>query len=984
MYTILKWNRLTECRGAYFQVRHPRLKRFEWHGAGRLVLPGDSTSPYKNTAYRANDGSSNIGDTYSYGGAGSAERAFGSLRSNALIPRFGAHFTNNTGHPIHALQVSYVGEQWRLGATGREADRLDFQLSTNATDLGGGSWTDYDLLDFSSPVTSGTVGALNGNAAANRAVLSHTITGLDIPNGGSFWIRWVDADVPDAHDGLAVDDFSLTPYTAPTAISLSGTSLPENAGANFPIGTLSGTDPDPGQSATLTFSLPAGQADNDLFVLAGTTLQARHSFDYEVRSSYTVVVRATDVTDLSRDETFLISVTDVNEAPAITSHGGAATAAISVPENTTAVTTLTASDPDGDTLTYSILGGADQAHFVLDAASGRLSFVSAPDFEQPADADADNVYEVTVQVSDGLLTATQSLLVTVSDVAEPPATISLSGTSLPENAGANFPIGTLSGTDPDPGQSATLTFSLPAGQADNDLFVLAGTTLQARHSFDYEVRSSYTVVVRATDVTDLSRDETFLISVTDVNEAPAITSHGGAATAAISVPENTTAVTTLTASDPDGDTLTYSILGGADQAHFVLDAASGRLSFVSAPDFEQPADADADNVYEVTVQVSDGLLTATQSLLITVSDVAEPPAAHTLVYTAGRGGSVEGEAKQVVKRGGEGTAVSAVPQSGYHFVRWSDGLRTATRVDSDVTSDIWVKALFEHDATVVTHALSYSAGVGGSIRGEASQIVEDGGTGAEVEAVPDSGYRFLVWSDGVQSARRVDTGVSADLSVVAEFAPVGVGANRWTDIGDQEWVDVYGVTACQVDMVADGLNDGRFGPGLAVNRSQFAKMVVDGFGLPKHAPFTPSFNDVDAAHFFFEWIEGAAALNVVLGYEDRGFRPEWSITRQQACSILGRHLAQQEMGQSGSIRGELGSYTSVEQWYETEGVSLLAPFADAARVFTVHAPYTAYLLYHEVIWGSLSEGQCLLDPLSDLTRSSRGTGSVWGSVDGTI
>ncbi len=52
--------------------------------------------------------------------------------------------------------------------------------------------------------------------------------------------------------------------------------------------------------------------------------------------------------------------------------------------------------------------------------------------------------------------------------------------------------------------------------------------------------------------------------------------------------------------------------------------------------------------------------------------------------------------------------------------------------------------------------------------------------------MPDSGYRFLVWSDGVQSARRVDAGVSADLSVVAEFAPVGVGADRWTDIGDQE------------------------------------------------------------------------------------------------------------------------------------------------------------------------------------------------------
>ncbi len=106
------------------------------------------------------------------------------LRSGNLVS--GAQFTNNTGYPIHALQISYVGEQWRLGATAGRADRLDFQLSTNATDLSSGSWTDYDLLDFSSPVTSGTVGALNGNAAANRAMLGHTITGLNIPNGSTF------------------------------------------------------------------------------------------------------------------------------------------------------------------------------------------------------------------------------------------------------------------------------------------------------------------------------------------------------------------------------------------------------------------------------------------------------------------------------------------------------------------------------------------------------------------------------------------------------------------------------------------------------------------------------------------------------------------------------------------------------------------------------------------------------------------------------
>ncbi len=108
-------------------------------------------------------------------------------------------------------------------------------------------------------------------------------------------------------------------------------------------------------------------------------------------------------------------------------------------------------------------------------------------------------------------------------------------------------------------------------------------------------------------------------------------------------------------------------------------------------------------------------------------------------------------------------------------------------------------------------------------------------------------------------------------------------------------MDVYGVTACQVDMVADGLNDGRFGPGLAVNRSQFAKMVVDGFGLPKHAPFTPSFNDVGAAHFFFEWIKepqhSTLCLVTKTVVSDRR-----SITRQQACSILGRPWRSRKWG----------------------------------------------------------------------------------------
>ena len=166
-----------------------------------------------NTTYRVGTGSDNAGDTYSFGASGSSDRAFGGLRSGSLVPLIGAQFTNNSGGTITSLAITYTGEQWRLGqnTTGRAADRLDFQLSTDATSIATGTWLDYDSLDFSSPVVAGTVGALNGNVSPNRTVVSFTVTGLNIANGTTFWLRWADTDlIPGSDDGLSVDDFSLT------------------------------------------------------------------------------------------------------------------------------------------------------------------------------------------------------------------------------------------------------------------------------------------------------------------------------------------------------------------------------------------------------------------------------------------------------------------------------------------------------------------------------------------------------------------------------------------------------------------------------------------------------------------------------------------------------------------------------------------------------------------------------------------------------
>jgi hypothetical protein len=183
------------------------------------------TGTANNTTYTAGTGSSATGDTYSFGATSSTERAFGCLRSGALSPIIGASFTNNTGATITSLTISYTGEQWREGVTNRgAADRLDFQISTDATSLATGTYTDVNALDFSSPNTTAAAGALDGNATANRTVVSSVINGLSIGNGATFFIRWTDFDIASSDDGLAIDDFSLSANgtavdTAPTVNS---------------------------------------------------------------------------------------------------------------------------------------------------------------------------------------------------------------------------------------------------------------------------------------------------------------------------------------------------------------------------------------------------------------------------------------------------------------------------------------------------------------------------------------------------------------------------------------------------------------------------------------------------------------------------------------------------------------------------------------------------------------------------------------------
>ncbi len=93
--------------------------------------------------------------------------------------------------------------------------------------------------------------------------------------------------------------------------------------------------------------------------------------------------------------------------------------------------------------------------------------------------------------------------------------------------------------------------------------------------------------------------------------------------ATVSVAENTSsAFYTAAASDPEGAAVTFSLSGGADAARFSI-TAFGVLNFNAPPDFENPSDSNADNVYEATIRASDGTASSTLNLRVTVTDVAE-------------------------------------------------------------------------------------------------------------------------------------------------------------------------------------------------------------------------------------------------------------------------------------------------------------------------------------------------------------------------
>ena len=238
-------------------------------------------------------------------------------------------------------------------------------------------------------------------------------------------------------------------------------------------------------------------------------------------------------------------------------------ATATVDEGSTAVLDVNATDLEGSDITYEIVGGDDAALFEIDAVTGQVSFLAAPDFETPLDLDGDNVYDVIVSASDGGAASEQTLAITVANVEEAPVFTGDTAITVNENDSA---VTTVAAVDPD---GNGVTYALAGTAADEALFAVDPVTgvvtfltvPDFETPLDADLDGVYDVSITANDGTSSTTTD-LSVTVADINDAPVAVADPAPQPVIIDAPLALD-ITGLFSDQDAGDTLTYSIVSGA-------------------------------------------------------------------------------------------------------------------------------------------------------------------------------------------------------------------------------------------------------------------------------------------------------------------------------------------------------------------------------------------------------------------------------------
>ena len=375
---------------------------------------------------------------------------------------------------------------------------------------------------------------------------------------------------------------------APEFTSAATFSIDENTTA---VGTAAATDVE-GDDVTFTIS------GSELSITSAGVITFNSAPDYETKTSHTATITASDGVNTT-DQSITVNINNLNDNnPVFTT-----SSTLNGDENQTSISTVAASDADGDSVSFTI-SGSDLAI----SSDGVLTFVTEPDYEQVTS------FTATITATDGTLSTDQSVTVNVNNLNDnAPVYTAATGVNASENQTSAF---TVTGTDAD---GDTLTYAISGG-ADKDSFTINSSSgvVTFNTAPDYETKTTYVIVI---DILDggYTTSQEVTINITDVNEAPLISS-----SASFNADENQTAIGTASASDPEGTEISYSVTG--TDASVISISSSGVLSFDTAPNYESK------NAYSVTLNAGDGVNTTSQNISIAINDINDAPVASSDNY----------------------------------------------------------------------------------------------------------------------------------------------------------------------------------------------------------------------------------------------------------------------------------------------------------------------------------------------------------------
>jgi LPXTG-site transpeptidase (sortase) family protein len=573
---------------------------------------------------------------------------------------------------INPQTDTYVNQPYAVSltpASGSISHTGSTTLTAHVTDVLGNAYNGADVVFTTSLGSLSTTSAVTTNSSGDAPVTLNA--------NGSVGAATVRATATGGAYGTAT--VNLT-NLAPTNITLSNTSVNEDQSAGLLVGSLGCSDP---ENDPCTYSVSGGP-----FNVVSGSLYTTASLDYETKSSYALTITADDGKGGTRNQSFTITVLDINDLPTNIN-----LSKTNVNEDQAAgavVGALSTVDQDfGDTFTYSLETqtgclGPDNSTFSI--SGGNLVTASVLDYETMAHS-----YTVCVKSVDSAgASIYKSFSITLNNVNDPPTDISLSNSSANEDQAAGAVVGSLSTTDQDASDSFTYSLSTSTGcpGTDNSKFSVSGGNLVTASVLDYETMAhSYAVCVKSADSSGASTYKPFTVTLNDINDSPTNISLSNS-----SVNEDQAAgaaVGSLFTTDQDAvDSFTYSLSSstgcpGTDNSKFSL--SGDNLVTAVMLDYETMAHS-----YAVCVKSTDNSgASIYKPFTITLNDVNDPPTDISLSNSAVN----EDQAAGAIV----GALTTTDPDAGETFIYSLDTTTGCTGIDNNkfdisgsnlVTSDV--------------------------------------------------------------------------------------------------------------------------------------------------------------------------------------------------------------------------------------------------------------------------------------------------------